>query len=229
MDRYVRSSFLIGGTIFFIHDREETYAAYIHALGTKNKHDEVISVLDSMIDGSNNDGIRPGISCFTACALSAIQSGIFEDVIKLSDKMRDAGVHPNSTIFQGTLIANARLGNNEGVMKTVESAIGSETPIDARSFLLCTKYLIPDIFNEGGNDIEKIRSFMRKYAEENPQFEHEAMELHKSIKDCIREDKRKPSKMKNEVMLQRLRSSLWKVALSNAIELSKVLDKTRND
>jgi len=182
-----------------------------------------MSLLDSMIAGANNDGIRPGISCFTACMLSAMQSGAFDDVIRLHEKMKEVGVQPDATTFQGLLLANARLGNKEGMLKAMESAIDSQTPLDVSSFLLCAKYLIPGILQGAGTDIEAIRKFLRKQVEENPQVANEAMELNKSLKDCMREDHRKPSKMKNEVTIQQLRNNLWRAALQDAICLSKVI------
>ena len=63
-----------------------------------------------LFNGSNEDDVKPGISSFTACMISAMQSEAFEDVLVLSKKMEDCGIRPNVTIFQGVLIANAVLG-----------------------------------------------------------------------------------------------------------------------
>jgi len=206
---------------------ESAYAAYIHALAVNKRHDEAMSILDTMLESSNDDGIQPGISSFTACMLGAMQSEAFEDVIRLNDKMKKVGVQPNTTTFQGILLANARLGKKSDVVKEIESVLSSQTPMDARSFLLCAKYLIPSILKDGGGDIELIRIFLRKQVEENPHIKHEAMELNKSLKDCLREDQRKPSKMKNKVLIKRERNKLWRVALNDAIGLSRVLETER--
>ncbi len=191
------------------------------------RHAEAIYVLDTMLENANGDIVKPGISSFTACMLAAMQSGAFEDVIRLNDKMKSAGVRPNSTTLQGILIANARLGRMGDIKQEIESVINTRTPIDAGSFLLCAKYIIPDAIVEGISDIESIRTFLRKQVEENPRIRHEAMQLNKSLKDCIREDQRKPSKMKNEILIAREREKRWRIALQDALSLSKVLSATQ--
>ena len=58
----------------------------------------------------------------------------------------------------------------------------------------------------------------------NPEVADEAMPLNRTLTDCLREDQRKPSKMKSEVAIQRLRNNFWREALlKDVIGLSKVL------
>ena len=156
--------------------------------------------------------------------ISAMQSGAFEDVLVLNKKMEDYGIRPNATTFQGVLIANARLGKTDELVKTIENAINTKTPVDAKSFLMASKHLMPSIIEESGRDIESMRLSVRKQVEMNPEVVDEAMTLNRTLIDCLRgEDQRKPSKMKSEVAIQRLRNDLWREALKDVISLSKVL------
>ena len=197
----------------------------MHSLATSRHHDheETMSLLDSMLNGTNEDGVRPGISCFTSCMLSAMHSEEFEDVLKLAEKMKEVGVQPNATTFQGTLLANARLGDKMGVFSTIGKALESDTPMDLNSFLLSAKHLIPSVVENGGTDIETMRLYLRKKVEDEPRIANEAMELSRSLKNCLREESRKPSKMKNVVMIQTLKNKHWRKAMKDALELSKVL------
>jgi len=202
---------------------ESTYAAYIHGLIAGKRHLDALNLLESMLNGSNEDDVKPGISSFTACMMSAMQSEAFEDVLVLNKQMEDFGIRPNATTFQGVLIANARLGNTDELVKTIENAINTKTPVDANSFLLASKHLMPSIFEESGRDIELMRLSLRKQVEMNPEVADEAMTLNRTLTDCLREDQRKPSRMKSEVAIQRLRNNLWREALKDVIGLSKVL------
>ena len=67
---------------------ESTYAAHIHALAINKRHNDAISVLNTMLDDNNGDSIKPSTSSFAACMLSAMQSRAFEEVIQLNDKMK---------------------------------------------------------------------------------------------------------------------------------------------
>jgi len=155
--------------------------------------------------------------------LSAMHSEEFEDVLKLAEKMKEVGVQPNATTFQGILLANARLGDNMGVFSTIGNALESDTPMDLNSFLLSAKHLIPSVVENGGTDIETMRLYLRKKVEDEPRIANEAMELSRSLKNCLREESRKPSKMKNVVMIQTLKNKHWRKAMKDALELSKVL------
>ncbi len=203
--------------------RDSTYAAYIHSLVAGGSHKEAMNVLNSMLDGSNEDGVEPGVSSFTACMMSAIKHGAFDDVMSLNEKMKGVGVKPNAAIFRGIIIANARLGNKDGLMNAMETVIDAKTPVDENSFLLCAKQLVPEILKETQMDVRAIRLALRKQVENNPIVAKEAMELNKTLTDCLREDQRRPTKMNNEAMIQRLRGELWRRALQDTIRLSKVL------
>jgi hypothetical protein len=196
----------------------------MHALVINGRQDEAISILDYMLEGSNEDGVLPGTSSFTVCILGAIQSKDFTGAMRLNEKMRKAGVESNATIFKSVLIANARVGGKDDVIEQMESAITSQTQMDAQSFLLCAKYLIPSILKDAHGDIEMIRTYLRQQVERSPDIRDEAMELNKSLKDCLREDRRKPSKMKNNVMIKMERDKLWRIALKDAIKLYRILD-----
>ena len=206
---------------FYFSKSESTYAAHIHALAINKRHNDAISVLNTMLDDNNGDSIKPSTSSFAACMLSAMQSRAFEEVIQLNDKMKEAGVPSNSTTFKSTILASTQLGRASEVMKEIESVLDSQDPMDAKSFLLCANHLVPGIMKDSGQDIESLRASLRRQIQDNPLIECEAMELNKSLKDCMREDQRRPSKIKNEVMIQRERSILWKQALTNTIKLSR--------
>ena len=182
-----------------------------------------MTVLESMLNGSNEDGIRPGISCFTSCMLSAMQSEAYAEVLELGEKMKEVGVQSNATTLQGILLANGRLGNKTGISSAISNALELDTPIDINSFLLSAKYLIPSVVGNRGTDIEAMRSYLRKKVEDDPHIANEAMELNRSLKDCLREESRKPSKMKNEFMIQQLKNKYWRIAMKDALQLSEIL------
>ena len=176
-----------------------------------------------MLNGSNEDGIRPEIACFTSCMLSAMQTEAYNDVLELGEKMKEVGVRPNVTTFQGILLANGRLGDKMGISSAIDNALALDTPIDINSFLLSAKYLIPSVVGNRGTDIEAMRSYLRKKIEDEPRIANEAMELNRSLKDCLREESRKPSKMKNEFMIQQLKNKYWRIAMKDAVLLSEIL------
>lgn len=201
------------------------YAAYLHHLGANKEHDKVMSILNSMLNGSNDDTVTPGISCFSSGILSAIKSRNYKDAINLEAIMREKGLQHNLSTCQGVLIANARLGGKQEVLSAIDSALQSKSPMDSSTFMLCLRYIIPQIMDKCGHDIEAIRTYLRSQVQSNPGIAHEAMELSKSLKTCLREDGRKPSKMNNQAMVDNARSKAWRSAVRDAVYLSKALPR----
>jgi len=201
------------------------YAAYMqHLAGTKD-HKKVMSLLDTLLNSTNGGYIKPGISCFSSCILSAIRSGNCEDVVKLEVMMRENGIAHNISSFQGVLIANSRLGRTQEILTAVKSALELNYPMDSSTFMLCMKYFLPELIDKGGYDIESIRTHLRSLIK-NSSVSREAIELSKSLKSCLREDNRKPSKVKNEGIVQSDRNSLWRSAVGDAMRLSEALERS---
>lgn len=205
---------------------EAMYAAYLHHLGANKKHEEVMSVLNSMLNRCNNDDVMPGISCFSSSILSAIKSRNYEDVLTLEKMMQEKGLEHNASTLQGVLIANARLGRSLDILDVIDTALRSKSPMDSSTFMLCLKYLIPEIMDKCGYDIEAIRTYLRSQVESNPDISHEAMELSKSLKNCVREDGRKSSKINSHGMDEKNRNLAWRSAVRDAVCLSKVLRRS---
>lgn len=209
-----------------IRPSEAMYAAYLNHLGANKKHEKVMSVLNSMLNGSNDDDVTPGISCFSSSILSAINSRNYNDVIQLEETMRERGLDHNASTLHGVLIANARLGRKEEVLNALGSALQSKSPMDSSTFKLCLKYILPEIMDNCGNDIEAIRAYLRSQVQSNPAISNEAMELSKSLKNCLREDGRKPSKMNNQAIIENARNLAWRCAVRDALCLSNALCKS---
>jgi pentatricopeptide repeat protein len=199
---------------------ETAYAAYIHALNLNNKYDEALNLLREMVDQETDNRVKVGIGCFNACILNALKSGRFEDVIEIDKMMEKARVGHNGTTFQGLILARARLGDKESLRKTVEDAIKHETPIDYETFASCLKFLLPQLCDSQTLDISKIRTTLRHMVENDERVSSEAMELNRSLMNCLREDSRVPSKIKNKQQIFKLRNELWRIALKNVLTLS---------
>jgi hypothetical protein len=173
-----------------------------------------------MVDKENDNGVKAGIGCFNACILNALKNGKFEDAIEIDKMMEKAGINHNSTTFQGLIIAKAKLGDKESLRKTVEDAIKRETPMDYDTFASCLKFLLPQLCNNKTLDISKMRTTLRQMVENDDRVSSEAMELNRSLMNCLREDSRVPSKIKNKQQIFKLRNELWRIALQNALTLS---------
>jgi hypothetical protein len=140
--------------------------------------------------------------------------------------MQEKGLEHNASTLQGVLIANARLGRSLDILDVIDTALRSKSPMDSSTFMLCLKYLIPEITDKCGCDIEAIRTYLRSQVESNPGISHEAMELSKSLKNCAREDGRKSSKINSHGMGEKNRNLAWRSAVRDAVYLSKVLRRS---
>lgn len=168
----------------------------------------------------DDNGMKPGIGCFNACILNALKNGKFEDAVEIDKMMRKADISHNSTTFQGLIIAKAKLGDKESLRKTVEDAIKNETPMDFDTFASCLKFLLPQLCDNKTLNISKMRISLRNMVENDERISNEAMELNRSLMNCLREDSRVPSKIKNKQQIFKLRNELWRIALQNALTLS---------
>ncbi len=183
---------------------------------------QALDVLSSMQDGSLGDSVKPGLSSFTACMLAAMQNNDWKQVLSINDSMIESDIQPSSVTFQSVLMANIQLGNVEGSVDAMEAAVDSNIPIDKNIFRFCTKNLLPNHCGDGNMDL--MRKEMRKLATDpTSSVVEEAMDLNKTIRECLREEERQPSKMKNEIMIQKERERLWRLALKQAIQLSRHL------
>ncbi len=57
----------------------------------------------------------------------------------------------------------------------------------------------------------------------SPKASEKAMDLNKTLRECLREDERRPSNVKSEIVIQRERERLWRLALQQAIQLSRAM------
>ncbi len=182
--------------------------------------DKAAEMLESMINGACGDHIEPGISTFTASILAALSNNDWEKILEINDLMIAKGIKPSGTTLQAVLLANFRKAENDRAVKVIEEAIESKTPMDKATFLLFVKYMLPDLYVNG--DIVSMRKELRLLASSpSSDFADEAMELNKRLRDCLMEDQRQPSKAKNSAMIQKKRDQLWRLAVREAIDLSK--------
>ena len=136
--------------------------------------------------------------------------------------MHDRGIPPSGHTLQGVLLANFREEEKNRALKIIEEAIESKTPMDKSTFLLCVKYMVPSLYNNG--DITSMRNVLRQLASDpSEDLSYTAMELNKRLRDCIMEDQRRPSKTKNSVIIQREREHQWRLAVGEVVGLSKLL------
>jgi len=228
---------------------EQAYSAYLHALAINGQHDKALTILESMMTNANGDGIQPKSSSFTACMLSAMEKGAWHEVLRLNNTMIQSGISPNATSLQGVVIACSHMmGEGEGTadadaLHAMESAIESETPIDRNSFLTCARFLTKGVFedDDDSNDdvVERARQNLRRMADNRTDVDDDdhhyrlssssvvkerIFALSRSLRLASVEDARRPSKMKNSVILQSERDRLWRGALVDTIRLARVLD-----
>jgi hypothetical protein len=185
------------------------------------RQNEASALLESMQVDSFGDGIRPGISCYTACMLSSMQSENWGEVLRLNDVMLDEGLSQSTNTFHAVILAAIRLGNHEDVIGVMEKAIRSETPIDKDVYRVCIKELLPDFQSEG--DVDKMMLELRQMGERNPQIKADALEVAKYIRIASVAGHQNAS-LRRERTVQNDRDRLWREALSKTIQLSKTID-----
>ena len=184
-------------------------------------HTKAIEILESMRNGSFGDGVRPGLSSFTASILSAMSNHDWNEVLRINDLMIQSGITPTSTTFQGVLLAHIKLGNIKESVEAMEVAVKTKVPIDKVTFQFCAKSLLPD--HHGNGDINLMRNNMKNLSSESPSVATEAMNLNKRLRDCLQGEQQRPSKRKNLVVIKKEVADLWRCALDNAIQLSKLM------
>lgn len=201
---------------------EQAYATLIHAYGMNKMQVEALDLLHSMQDGSLGDHIKPGLSSFTACIFAAMRNNDWEQVLRINNLMVESDVQPSSTTFQSILMANIRLGDIEGSVEAMEAAIASNLPIDKNMFQLCSKNLLPKHCGDG--NLDSMRKEMRKLAtDDTSEVVEEAMDLNKTLRECLRQEGRQASNVKSEIMIQKEKERLWRHALQQTIQLSRKL------
>jgi hypothetical protein len=191
--------------------------------------DRAFEVLNSMQNGTLGDDIKPGLSSYTASMLAAMHNNDWKQVLHINDLMVESAIQPSSTTFQCVLLANMRQGDIEGSIEAMEESINSNFPIDKDTFRLCTKNLLPNHCGDG--DFDVMRKEMRELATStgtststiSPKASEKAMDLNKTLRECLREDERRPSNVKSEIVIQRERERLWRLALHQAIQLSRAM------
>lgn len=201
---------------------ESTYAALIHVYTTNNMQDKAKEVLDSLINGLYGDHIQPTLTTFTSSMLGAMRNNDWKNVIEIDTLMREKDIKPSGITLQGVLLANFRENNIDRAMEVIEEAVQSKIPMDKSTFLLCVKYMLPNLYKSG--DVALIRDEMRKLASNSSSdIADKAMELNKRLRDCLMEDQRQPSKARNVIVIERERERQWRLALSEAMDLSKMI------
>lgn len=181
--------------------------------------DESFELLTSMRNGLFDDGIQPGISSYAACMFAALKSQDWDKILQINDMMIESEVEANSTTLQSILVATMQKGDRVGSLKAIEKAVESNMVIDGRTFMLCSKYLLPT--SHGTGDIGSMRQQMRSLIDENPTTADGAMELNRTLRECERYEKKEPNNIRNRILLQQERERLWRNALVQAIHLSK--------
>lgn len=183
--------------------------------------DKAIEMLDSMRTGSFGDDVRPALPSFTAGMLAAMCKQDWNKVLSINEMMMESGTIQSNTTLQCVLLANMQNGNTEALLQAMENAINSEMVIDVDTFLFCAKILLPN--NNGDGGVDSIRNEMRKLANNSPDVAETAMSLNKTLRECYRQDQRRPSNMSSKVAIQQERDQLWRDALTQTIQLSKIL------
>ena len=191
----------------------------IQAYGMNNMKDESFELLTSMRNGLFDDGIQPGISSYAACMFAALKSQDWDKILQINDMMIESEVEANSTTLQSILVATMQKGDRVGSLKAIEKAVESNMVIDGRTFMLCSKYLLPT--SHGTGDIGSMRQQMRSLIDENSTTADGAMELNRTLRECERYEKKEPNNIRNRILLQQERERLWRNALVQAIHLSK--------
>ena len=195
---------------------ERTYAAYMHALVKSERQSEANSLLESMREDRIGDGVRPGIACYTACMLSAMQYENWRGVLDLYKMMKEDGLSQSTNTLHAVILSSKELGIHNQVIEAVENAIQSETPIDKSTFNICMHELLPEIHSDGDMDrvIDELRKFVKRY----PNFAHDVLDLVKCVRTaCIADHQNYSTEGR------RKRDNLWREALSRTFHLSQII------
>lgn len=195
----------------------------MYALAISGQHNKVMTDLETLLNENTIDKHSLGKSIFNMCIMSALKSEKYEDVIEINEKMKKLGIESTAASLQGTIIAQKKMGDHTGFENVIQDAIEDNVAFDMNVFLLASRHYIPDIIVNGKGDIEGMRKYLRKISEEKPDISYEALELSKSLRDCLREENRKPSKMKSQIVIEKLKKEYWRQAMIDAINLSKAL------
>ncbi len=184
--------------------------------------DKAFEVLDSMMNGLYGSDVKPTLTTFTACLVAALSNNDWKKVLEIDMLMRERNVKPSGTIVQGLLLANFREKKVDRAIEVMEEAIESGTSMDKATFMLCLKYMLPNVYCNGS--VNLIRDEMRQLAANSSEAVAErAMELNKRLRDCMMEEQRQPSKAKNMFIMEKGREHQWRLALVEAINLSKLI------
>lgn len=203
--------------------RESTRSAYMYALAISGQHNKVMIDLETLFNENTIDKNSLGKSIFHMCMMSALKSEKYEDVIEINEKMKKLGIKSTAASLRGTIIAQNKRGDRNGFENLIQDAIEDNVTFDVNVFLLASRHYIPDVLANGKGDIESMRKYLRRLSEEKPGISYEALELSKSLRDCLREENRRPSKMKSQIVIEKLKKEYWRQAMIDAINLSKVL------
>lgn len=195
----------------------------MYALAISGQHNKVMTDLETLLNENIIDKNSLGKSIFHMCIMSALKSEKYEDVIEINEKMKMLGIESTAASLQGTIIAQKKMGDHTGFENVIQDAIEDNVAFDVNVFILASRHYIPDILANGKGDIEGMRKYLRKISEEKPDISYKALELSKSLRDCLREQNRKPSKMKSQIVIEKLKKEYWRQAMIDAIKLSKAL------
>jgi len=189
------------------------------------KRKEALQIIENMLLNVYGDEIVPSASCFTSCMLSAMNTGDWEDVLILFDKMIKAGVEPNYSTFHGVLLAHARLDHDRHkVIDMIDQAIQRRVPMDRKTFQLSANVLFPDLPVKKNFDIRKLQSHLRTLRKGRAEVGDEALELNRSLGLADREDRRKSSKMKREDRITEDRDKSWRLVLERTLDLARAVE-----
>jgi len=186
-------------------------------------------LLNSMRSGQFNDGIKPGLSSYTACMFSAMQDADWKGVIELNEQMMTDGIPPSDASVHGALLASSRLVDHSKALELMHEAAENKVGLNLGSLRHCMALFLPE-YVENVKTLTDIREAFRAFAkkceahDKNDIAASQAMKLSKSIRMAEIEGSRLPSdSLKKEDILER-QHALWRDILIQFHELAKNLD-----
>jgi pentatricopeptide repeat protein len=207
---------------------EVTCGAVIYCLAHANRVTEANSLFDDVSEGKFGKNIMPGLACFNAHMLSLMKMKNWEDVVRLQQTMKEAGISPDATTFQGVLIASTKHGDDNAVLGVVEDALKNGWKMNRECIDLTTRILLKDL-NLPTNSTAATRDKLRMLIDQRGELQNEYLDLLRTLRTAEVEDSREGPKFVRLEDIRVRQETAWRAVLESLITLSKKKSRSCNE
>lgn len=184
-------------------------------------NEEAVNMITSMIQDEYQDGIKPGVSCFAACMLSAMKAKNWESIFDMEEQMVRVGVLPTSITFHGVLLSSVRLGKREKCLSAIRAAMTAKLPMNRDVCRLAIPLLLPEVVPLSFSNVQGIRETFLQLGKKHPAVQHDMSDIIKALRMAAIEDSRHTSQQEMLEHAEAKRARHWKTAMTRLIELSE--------